>query len=520
MAFMMGWRRRDEILVVLCFLIAVSCASCIEVVPYTTGSNRNLIESNSDSSSTVLSVRTERIDPFDHFKEYKGGYNITNSHYWTSTIFTGKYGYILAALWPIGGITLAISSIFFAKKKRTDTRTESHFKKAQFWFIFMGILFLLLTIIASAVAITGSLRFHSSAQSIKRIISRTALEASGTLYNVTKAVESMQNLTSIYDGLANSSNLNSTAQSLSEEATNIQMKAEDSMRLVNRGINILELVTIVFVLMNLLAVLIFLVARPLKLKMVLSMIIFVCWIFTSLFWIYFGLYFFLAEFSGDTCLALDEYQLNPQNSSLGTILPCSDSANTMLEDVGTGIHNLIDQVNAEISAVRSTDMPGLEYVCNPFSGPPEYLYQPDNCSSSTIKIGDIPQALRRYACLEIDEMDCTQAKYVISASEYGKIQVYTTSIQNILDVFPGMERLVNCQVVKDAFSEILLNECEPLNKNAHMTWAGMAVLSTFLMLFIIAWILESLHERRFHALDGLVKLQLSSSNISEDKVEP
>ncbi|KAJ3703728.1 hypothetical protein LUZ61_007433 [Rhynchospora tenuis] len=520
MAFMMGWRRREQILVVLCFLMTVSCASSTEVVPHTTGLNRILIDSNSDSSSTVLSARTERIDPFDHFKKYKGGYNITNSHYWTSTIFTGKYGYILSALWPIGGIILAISSIFFKKKKRTDSRTESRFEKARFWFIFMGILFLLLTIIASAVAITGSLRFHSKAQSIKRIISRTAIEASGTLYNVTKAVESMQNLTSVYDGLANSNNLNSTVQSLSEEATNIQMKAEDSMRLVNRGINILELVTIVFVLTNLLAVLIFLVARPLKLKMVLSMIIFVCWIFTSLFWIYFGLYFFLAQFSGDTCLALDEYQLNPQNSSLGSILPCSDSANTMLEDVGTGIHNLIDQVNAEISTVRSTDMPALEYVCNPFSGPPEYMYQPDNCSSSTIKIGDIPQALRRYACLETDEMDCTQAKYVISASDYGKIQVYTTSIQNILDVFPGMERLVNCQVVKDAFTEILLNECEPLNKNAHMTWAAMAVLSTFLMLFIIAWILESLHERRFHTLNGSVKLQLSSNNMPEDKVQP
>lgn len=56
----------------------------------------------------------------------------------------------------------------------------------------------------------------------------------------------------------------------------------------------------------------------------------------------------LIRFSGDTCLALDEYQINPQNSSLGSILPCSDSANNMLEDVGTGIHNLINQVIATI----------------------------------------------------------------------------------------------------------------------------------------------------------------------------
>lgn len=48
-------------------------------------------------------------------------------------------------------------------------------------------------------------------------------------------------------------------------------------------------------------------------------------------------------------------------------------------------------MNAEISTVRLSDMPDLEYVCNPFSGPPDYLYEPDDCSSSTIKIGDIPQ---------------------------------------------------------------------------------------------------------------------------------
>jgi hypothetical protein len=128
--------------------------------------------------------------------------------------------------------------------------------------------------------------------------------------------------------------------------------------------------------------------------------------------------------------------------------------------------------------------------------------------------------LRRYACLETDETDCTQAKYILSASDYSKIQVYTNSIQNILDVFPGMERLVNCQLVKDAFSEILLNQCEPLNKYAHMTWAAMAVLSTLLMLFSIAWISESLHERWHCTLDKSVKPHMSSNSMSEDKIEP
>jgi hypothetical protein len=61
---------------------------------------------------------------------------------------------------------------------------------------------------------------------------------------------------------------------------------------------------------------------------------------------YFGLYYFLDEFAGDTCAALEEYQLDPKNSTLGTIIPCSEklSGSVILHDVGAGIHDIIDQV--------------------------------------------------------------------------------------------------------------------------------------------------------------------------------
>lgn len=54
----------------------------------------------------------------------------------------------------------------------------------------------------------------------------------------------------------------------------------------------------------------------------------------------------LARFSGDTCAALDEYRLNPQNSTLSSILPCNErpSDDTILHDAGAEIHDIIDQV--------------------------------------------------------------------------------------------------------------------------------------------------------------------------------
>jgi hypothetical protein len=61
---------------------------------------------------------------------------------------------------------------------------------------------------------------------------------------------------------------------------------------------------------------------------------------------YFGLYYFFDKFAGDTCAALEEYQLNPKNSTLGTIIPCSEKlyGGMILHNVSAGIHEIIDQV--------------------------------------------------------------------------------------------------------------------------------------------------------------------------------
>ncbi|RRT76225.1 hypothetical protein BHM03_00053937, partial [Ensete ventricosum] len=54
----------------------------------------------------------------------------------------------------------------------------------------------------------------------------------------------------------------------------------------------------------------------------------------------------ISRFSGDTCAALDGYHLNPQNSTLSSILWSSEHlpANFGLQDIRAGIHDTIDQV--------------------------------------------------------------------------------------------------------------------------------------------------------------------------------
>ena len=151
-----------------------------------------------------------------------------------------------------------------------------------------------------------------------------------------------------------------------------------------------------------------------------------------------------SRFSGDTCTAFENFQENPNNNTLSSILPCDEllSAQPVLSDVSAGIYNLVNQVNvivvlvhmlpeqsillikwnlmetstltftqftydsirllltilqvnSNISLLQATIYPNLASVCNPFSAPPEYVYQPDNCPANTIRIGDIPKVCRR-----------------------------------------------------------------------------------------------------------------------------
>lgn len=52
------------------------------------------------------------------------------------------------------------------------------------------------------------------------------------------------------------------------------------------------------------------------------------------------------RFEGDTCKALEDFQQDPYNSSLSSILPCDEllSAKPVLNDISRGIYRLIDEV--------------------------------------------------------------------------------------------------------------------------------------------------------------------------------
>ncbi|XP_021774888.1 uncharacterized protein LOC110738767 [Chenopodium quinoa] len=472
-----------------------------------------------------------RVDPLEQFSNYRGGYNITNIHYWSSTLFTGIYGYAIGLLWLITGIVYAIYLLTASccrstsKNQQLKNRTPCH-KPCYLFPLIFTTFFAILAIIASGVALEGNMRFHSEANTIMRVIIHTADQASNTIYNATGPMRKIganlqqQAMDSIggvdgadtTDMAAAASFLASTSDKLDYAATGIKKQAQKNRLLVEKGLTILYILTIVTISINLAAVIALTVFGILRFRRVLYMLVVFCWILTTLCWLFFGAYFFLEKFSSDTCQALQDFQQNPDNSSLSSILPCDEflSARTALSDVGIGVYEIVDQVNTNISLMRSSSFPSLQYVCNPFSGPPDFTYQPGNCASDTIKIGDNPQVLKMFTCSDTSGISCQGG--IITGSVYNVIEAYSTSIQNLLNAYPDMENLVDCQLVKHASSRILVKHCKPLKSYAQTTWVAMLVLSVVMVILVPIWATTGYHERKHHFADGSIQPNTTDAN--------
>lgn len=158
---------------------------------------------------------------------------------------------------------------------------------------------------------------------------------------------------------------------------------------------------------------------------------------------------------------------------------------------------MVNEVNENISS----SFGDVVQICNPFSPPPSYEYLPRNCPTTSIRIGDIPHVLRMLVCPGT-EGDTCNGGILIPADYYNTVEAYSTTIQTLLDAYPGMERLVECQTVNDAFSEILQNHCKPLKRYIHMVWASLVFLSVSMGALVLMWTSSRHHDQNEHSFGG------------------
>ncbi|KAH9329672.1 hypothetical protein KI387_001780, partial [Taxus chinensis] len=359
---------------------------------------RNGTEGGQRNETYTPLVARNRIDPLNHFKRYKEGYDIKNKHYWASTVFTGAYGYAIAAAWIIAGV---LYGIFFVvkyccwnKNRKKGLHDEPHSNEYYIWQFRIIILLTIVAIISSGYVLAGNTRFHTRAKRIEKTILGAADMATETAHNVTSSMKTMQEELQPYDETAYES-LNRTAQTLQMAALDIHNRVYANKHAVDIGLRILYITVTVLVSFNLGLVVSAVAVLFLHWRQVFYLIIFICSLLTTLSWLFFGFFYAIHIFADDSCLALKEYQDNPYNTTLNSILPCMDleAADDTLAETRAGVHVLIGELNKNISRLQTSPISAIvniPYVCDPFLGAPSYEYRPNECPNNTIQIGDIP----------------------------------------------------------------------------------------------------------------------------------
>ncbi|KAL0368671.1 UNVERIFIED_CONTAM: hypothetical protein Scaly_1086000 [Sesamum calycinum] len=504
------------ILVVMVMALNFTQLAGLPLLSTSSVSGRFLAETNNVSDSSRHLDDTVRVDPLDGLKKYRGGYDITNKHYWSSTVFTGIHGYAIAVLWLLcglgyGGFLLVARSC----RSRRELKKRSPCLKQDCYLqpLLFVVVFTILAITASCVVLGGNAKFHSRAKTVIDIILDTADEASNTIYNTTGAMKEMSSTLGEVQGSSRATGfLISTSRTLDAQAADIARQASKNRRLIDKGLKIVYIVTTVMISLTLVAVIALLVSGILKFRRARQVLIVLGWILTALCWFFFGIYFFLQNFVGDTCTALESFQQNPYNNSLSSILPCDEllSAESVLDDVSVGIYDLVNEVNGNISRSYGN----IVQICNPFSPPPMYEYQPWNCPATSIRIGDIPQVLRLLACPDTEGQTCNGG-ILVPAGYYNSVEAYTTSIQKFLDVYPGMDSLVQCETVEDAFDEILDEHCSPLKRYVRMVWAALVALSVIMVALVIFWTVSGRHNENHHSFGSSVKPHFNTADMLE-----
>ncbi|XP_041003649.1 uncharacterized protein LOC121249058 [Juglans microcarpa x Juglans regia] len=450
----------------------------------------------------------KRTDPLTHFNYYNGGYDVRNRHYWVSAAFTGVHAYAIAGVWLLCGLGFGI---FLTVKNPSGSSWPfiKQYLDRDHNYILMFLLVLLFTflaIVASSFVLAANQSTLWRTEKMKGTILKMGGDAHQTIQKVMNAMTEMQSILLPYDPIT-SRTLKITTHRLGRESHVIHNFVDKSGHSIDQAIHTSYIAHLVIVTINLVMLVAALVLLLLHWHHGIIFIIFCCWILATICWILTGIDFFLDTFAEDTCSAFADFEENPHNNSLSSILPCMNpsSSKRIMVDIGYTIHTHIAQLNSKItdyykslgSDEQSEGFVGVRKICEPFSGAPSYSYMPESCPKDAIPVADLPNVLARFTCYQnkYSSGECESDGRFLPEACYNMVSAYSRSVQYVIDVHSDLQSLTECSFVKNRLSEVVSHQCQPFKVSIRFLWSSMLALSIVMVLLVLIWVAKAYQDR-------------------------
>ncbi|PSS08175.1 Protein tweety like [Actinidia chinensis var. chinensis] len=477
---------------------------------------RRFLDENSKNSTTLILAanRTHRRDPKDGFKFYTGGWNITNEHYLYSVTFSAAPLFLIAVVWfLLFGICLCCMCLRGCCCCCRREKPYGYTRHAYALSLSLVIIFTIATIAGSAFLYSGQEEFQNSTVNVFSYILK---QADTIVHNLREIFNYLLGAKKIGVGevvlppdlVTKIDQMQGQINGVADHLLNITGKSSAVIRHVTDPVRLVLLyVTAAMVLLACLGF----IFSILGLQCFVYFLMIIGWIAVVGTLILSGLFLFVHNALADTCVAMDEWLLNPMaNSALEDIIPRvnEEVAQGILKGAKGVTYALTNMTNTAIVNIYNVNMPpkaGPLYVnqsgplvpvlCNPFN----LDFTDRQCETDEVKFKNATEVWRKYMCQVSASGICTTPGR-LTPDVYNQMTTSLNISYGLYNYGPFLVDLVDSTYLKETFSVFSKNYCASLRKSTYWMYAGFTMVSIAVMFSLILWVVyarERRHQKYF-----------------------
>ncbi|KAL6502104.1 hypothetical protein OROGR_027237 [Orobanche gracilis] len=467
----------------------------------------NSSEAEVNSTMVLAARRTNRKDPLNDFRSYRGGWNISNSHYWASVIYTAVPCFVIAAIWFVFfGLCLTIICCCFCCCQKEP---YGYSRIAYALSLIFLTLFTIAAIVGCVVLYTGQGKFHNTTINTLDYVVQQANTTSENLRNVSDYLSAAKqiNVDQVFLPSNIQTDIDQIQKKINSSATMLSSKTEDNSEKIKNLIESVRLALIILSAVMLLLTFLGFAFSIFGLQFLVYILVITGWILVTGTFVLCGIFLLLHNVTGDTCVAMNEWVQNPTaHTALDDILPCVDNA-TAQETLAKSkevTSQLVSLMNLVITNISNNNFPPsigpfyynqsgplMPNLCNPFN--------PDLTDRACAPLGEVDlnnatKVWSGYVCQTSGNGICVTGGR-LTPTMYGQMSAAVNVSYGLYRYGPFLVNLEDCSFVRETFSNIDSTYCHGLRKFSRWIYIGLGMVAAAVMLSLVFWVIYG-RERR------------------------
>ncbi|XP_024023609.1 uncharacterized protein LOC21391888 [Morus notabilis] len=457
-------------------------------------------------SLVLAAERTQRKDPLNGFKRYIGGWNISERHYWASVGFTAVPLFAIAAIWFVAfGLCLSLICLcHFCCGRRSYGYSGTAYTLS----LICLILFSIAAVAGCIVLYAGQDKFHHSTTNTLDYVVSQADFTVGELRNVSDYLSQAKQLgvDQIFLPANVQTDIDQIQIKINSSASNVADKTAENADDMRDLLDSVRLALIIVAAIMLVLIFLGLLFSLFGMQILVYILVITGWIIVAGTFILCGTFLILHTVAGDTCVAMDQWVLNPTaHTALDEIMPCVDKTmaqETVLrsKEVTLQIVELINEVITNVSNINFAPQfvpfyfnqsgPLVPILCNPY----HHDLTDRVCTAGEVDMNNATQVWEKYVCQVAANGVCTTTGR-LTPNFYSQMSSGVSMSIALHSYGPFLVELQDCTFARETFSQIYSQHCPALQRYSKWIYVGLLMVSTAVMMSLIFWVIYS-RERR------------------------